>query len=65
MNSSRLRNIIKLTHITMPKSGLLLAESLGGEIDQLNNQRAWIMIFPIPFMEVESSWCRAVALQAS
>ncbi len=54
----------KLTHITMPKSGLLLAESLGGEINQLKNQRAWIMIFPIPFMEVESSWSRAVALQA-
>ncbi len=54
----------KLTHITMPKSGLLLAESLGGEINQLKNQRVWIMIFPIPFMEVESSWSRAVALQA-
>ena len=53
----------KLTHITMPKAGLLLAESLGGEIDQLKNQRAWIMIFPIPFMEVESAWSRAVALQ--
>ena len=54
----------KLTHITMPKSGLLLAESLGGEINQLKNQRVWVMIFPIPFMEVESSWSRAVALQA-
>ena len=39
----------KLTHVEMPKSGLLLAESLGGEIDQLKNQRAWIMVFPIPF----------------
>ena len=54
----------KLTHIIMPKSGLLLAESLGGEINQLKNQRVWVMIFPIPFMEVESSWSRAVALQA-
>ncbi|MFZ0548860.1 MAG: cyclase family protein [Candidatus Promineifilaceae bacterium] len=53
-----------LTHITMPKIGLLLAESLGGQIDELKNQRAWIMIQPIPFMEVESAWCRAVALQA-
>lgn len=33
-----------LTHITMPKAGLLLAESLGGHIDLLNNQRAWIMV---------------------
>ena len=54
----------QLTHSTMPRAGLLLAEALGGEIDALNNQRAWIMIQPIPFMEVESAWCRAVALQA-
>jgi len=54
----------KLTHVEIPQSGLLLAESLGGEIDQLKNQRAWIMAFPIPFMEVESSWSRVVALQA-
>ncbi|MCB0037364.1 MAG: cyclase family protein, partial [Anaerolineales bacterium] len=54
----------ELTHIKMPKAGLLLAESLGGQIDQLNNQRAWIMIQPVPFMEVESAWCRAAALQA-
>ncbi len=53
----------QLTHATMPQAGLLLAESLGGQIDELRNQRAWIMIQPIPFMEVESSWCRAAALQ--
>ena len=54
----------ELTHITMPKSGLLLAESLGGQIDALSNQRAWIMIQPIPYMEVESAWARVAALQA-
>ncbi|GAB4264851.1 MAG: hypothetical protein Kow0080_04370 [Candidatus Promineifilaceae bacterium] len=54
----------ELTHITMPKAGLLLAESLGGQINELSNQRAWIMIQPIPYMEVESAWARAVALQA-
>jgi arylformamidase len=54
----------KLTHTTMPKAGLLLAEALGGEIDALSNQRVWMMIQPVPFMEVESSWCRAVALGA-
>ena len=52
----------QLTHIEMPKAGLLLAEGLGGQISQLSNQRAWIMIQPIPYMEVESAWCRAVAL---
>lgn len=54
----------ELTHSTIPKAGLLLAEALGGAIDALDNQRAWIMIQPIPFMEVESAWSRAVALQA-
>jgi arylformamidase len=54
----------RMTHITMPKAGLLLAEGLGGQLAELNNQRAWIMIEPIPFMEVESAWCRAAALQA-
>lgn len=53
----------ELTHIIMPKAGLLLAEALGGQIDELNNQRAWIMIHPIPFMEVESAWARAMALR--
>lgn len=54
----------ELTHITLPRAGLLLVESLGGQIDELLNQRAWIMIQPIPFMEVESAWARVVALQA-
>lgn len=52
----------ELTHITMPKAGLLLGESLGGQLAELSNQRAWIMIMPIPFMEVESAWCRAAAI---
>jgi len=53
----------QLTHITMPKAHLLLAESIVGDIAKLNNQRAWIMIMPIPFMEVESAWSRVVAMQ--
>ena len=53
----------ELTHKTMPQAHLLLAESIVGDIDQLNNQRAWIMIYPIPFMEVETAWSRACALQ--
>lgn len=55
----------ELTHITMPKAGLLLVEGLGGQIDALRNQRTWVMVQPIPFMEVESAWARVVALQPS
>lgn len=54
----------ELTHIEMPKKHLLLAEAIVGEIDQLRNQRAWIMIMPIPYMEVETAWARVCALQA-
>ncbi len=53
-----------MTHMTLPKAHLLMAESIVGEIDKLKNQRAWIMIFPIPFMEVETAWARVCALQA-
>jgi len=54
----------ELTHITMPKAHLLLAECIVGEIDKLKNQRAWIAIMPIPFMEVETAWARVCAYQA-
>ncbi len=53
-----------LTHEIMPKANFLLAESIVGDIVQLNNQRAWIMVQPIPFMEVESAWSRVLAMQA-
>ena len=52
-----------MTHTTMPKAHLLLAESIVGDIDELSGRRAWIMIQPIPFMEVESAWSRVCALR--
>jgi len=54
----------KLTHGIMPKAGLLLVESLGGQIKELANQRAWFFIGAIPFCEVESAWSRVAAIQA-
>jgi len=54
----------ELTHITMPKKHLVLAECIVGEIDQLKNKRAWIQIMPIPFVEVETAWARVSALAA-
>lgn len=54
----------ELTHIKMPKAHLLLVESIVGQINELKNQRAWITVQPIPFMEVESAWARVVAYQA-
>jgi len=54
----------ELTHITLPKAHLLFVECIVGDIDQLNNQRAWITVQPIPYMEVETAWARVVAYQA-
>ena len=53
----------KLTHSTMPRAGLLLVESLGGQLKELSNKRAWVIIGAIPFCEVESAWARVAALQ--
>lgn len=53
----------QMMHLTLPKAHLLFAESIVGDIDKLNNQRAWIMIYPIPFVEVETAWARACALR--
>jgi arylformamidase len=53
----------QLTHMALPKAHLLFAEAIVGDISQLNNQRAWIMIQPIPFVEVEAAWARVVAHQ--
>jgi len=54
----------EMTHHTMVKGNLLMVESIVGEIDQLNNQRAWIVVMPIPFVEVESAWSRVAAYTA-
>ncbi len=54
----------KMTHATIPDAHLLFVESIVGDIDKLKNQRAWIMIMPIPFMEVETAWARVSALTA-
>jgi len=51
-----------LTHRVLPQAGLLLLEALGGAIRELLDRRAWFFVPPLPFMEVESSWARVVAL---
>jgi kynurenine formamidase len=52
-----------MTHITMPKAHLVFVEAIVGDIDKLKNQRAWITVQPIPYMEVETAWARVVAYQ--
>ena len=52
-----------LSHVVMPQHGPLLVESLGGQIKELLNQRAWVIVGAIPFMEVEAAWARVVAIR--
>ena len=53
-----------MTHITLPNAHLVFVEAIVGDIDRLKNQRAWITIQPIPFVEVEAAWARVAAYQA-
>lgn len=50
------------THQTLPKAGLLFLEAIGGDIGELLDQRTWLLIQPVPFVEVEAAWCRVAAL---
>jgi kynurenine formamidase len=40
----------ELTHHTLVDNHLVFVECIVGDIDKLNNQRAWITCQPIPFM---------------
>jgi len=54
----------ELTHHTLPKAHLLFVECIVGRVNELSNQRAWITVEPIPFMETEAAWARVVAWTA-
>ena len=51
----------QVMHIKLFPKSIVHAENLGGEIDKLKNQRAWIGCFPLRGIELESSMCRIVA----
>jgi kynurenine formamidase len=51
----------QVMHLKLFPQKIVHAECLGGDIDQLNNKRAWIGCFPLKGIELESSMCRIVA----
>ncbi|NLO90544.1 MAG: cyclase family protein [Elusimicrobia bacterium] len=51
----------QVMHIKLFPKHIVHAENLGGDIEKLNNKRAWIGCFPLRGMELESSMCRIVA----
>jgi kynurenine formamidase len=52
----------QVMHIKLFPQKLVHAENIGGEIDEISNQRAWIGAFPLRGIELESSMCRIVAM---
>ncbi|MBI5884218.1 MAG: cyclase family protein, partial [Elusimicrobia bacterium] len=51
----------QVMHLKLFPKRLVHAENLGGDIEHLNNRRAWIGCFPLRGMELESAMCRIVA----
>jgi hypothetical protein len=49
-------------HIKLFPKRLVHAENVGGEIEKLSNQRAWIGAYPLRGIEMESAMCRIVAM---
>ncbi|MCD4817319.1 MAG: cyclase family protein [Candidatus Cloacimonetes bacterium] len=59
-----LKKFYQVMHLNLFPKGLLHAENLGGEIEKVSNKRVWIGLFPLRGIELESSMCRIVAMEA-
>ncbi len=53
----------QVMHLKLFPKGIVHAENVGGDIEKLSNQRAWIGAFPVNGVEMESAFCRIVAWQ--
>ncbi|MFC2091791.1 cyclase family protein [Elusimicrobiota bacterium] len=58
-----LKEYYQVMHLKLFPHGLVHAENLGGEIDQLSNRRLQIGAFPWRAVEMESCICRIVAFE--
>lgn len=54
----------QVMHLNLFPKGLVHAENLGGEINEVSNKRVWIGLFPLRGIELESSMCRIIAMEA-
>jgi kynurenine formamidase len=52
----------QVMHIKLFPKRLVHAENVGGDIEEVSNQRAWIGAFPLRGIEMESAMCRIVAM---
>ncbi len=51
----------QLTHTLLFPHGVFHVENVGGQIDDILDQRVWIGCFPFRFKGGEAAWCRMVA----
>jgi arylformamidase len=59
-----LEKFYQVMHLNLFPKGLIHAENLGGEINEVNNKRVWIGLFPLRGIELESSMCRIIAMES-
>jgi kynurenine formamidase len=57
-----LEQYYQVMHLELFPAGLVHAENLGGQIEEVSNQRLWIGCFPLRGIELESSMCRIIGL---
>ena len=53
----------QIMHLKLFPKGLIHAENIGGQIDEVSNRRIWIGCFPWRAIELESCICRIVAFE--
>ena len=53
----------QVMHIKLFPRGLVHAENIGGQINELSNKRVWVGLFPLRGIELESSLCRLIAIE--
>ena len=58
-----LEEFYQVMHLKLFPKGLVHAENIGGQINEVSNKRVWIGLFPLRGIELESSMCRLIAIE--
>ncbi len=58
-----LEEYYQVMHLQLFPKGLVHAENIGGQINEVGNKRLWIGLFPLRGIEMESSMCRLIAIE--
>ena len=52
----------QVMHLNLFPKGIIHAENIGGQLNELGSRRCWIGLFPLRGIEMESSMCRIIAM---